>query len=83
VFQESKQNKIQIQDLPKLLGLDKISQAQIVGGSTYNQAGNMIARWDFKQTFPQKYELSSLKVDDQQLLLETIVLMHEGVERVQ
>jgi hypothetical protein len=36
-----------------------------------------------KNTCPTKYELASLKVDDSQLLLETIVLVHEGVERVQ
>lgn len=49
----------------------------------YDQAGDMQARWEMKDTIPTKYELASLKVDDSQLLLETIVLVHEGVERVQ
>jgi hypothetical protein len=43
----------------------------------------MQARWEMKNSVPTSYELASLKVDDQQLLLETIVIMHEGVERVQ
>jgi phage tail-like protein len=51
--------------------------------SCYDQGGDMQARWEMKNTVPTKYELASMKVDDNQLLLETIVLVHEGVERVQ
>jgi phage tail-like protein len=51
--------------------------------SVYDQAGNMTARWEMTNSVPTKYELASLKVDDQQLLLETIVIVHEGIERVQ
>jgi phage tail-like protein len=51
--------------------------------SVYDQGGDMQARWEMTNSIPQKYELSSLKVDDQQLLLETIIIYHEGIERVQ
>lgn len=51
--------------------------------TVYDQSGDMQARWEMTHSVPTKYELASLKVDDQQLLLETIVVMHEGVERVQ
>jgi phage tail-like protein len=51
--------------------------------TVYDQGGDMQARWEMTNTIPHKYELASLKVDDQQLLLETIVLYHEGIERVQ
>jgi phage tail-like protein len=51
--------------------------------TVYDNAGTMQARWDFTNTVPTKYEVASLKADDQQLLLETLVFMHEGVERVQ
>lgn len=51
--------------------------------SVYDQAGDMQARWELRNTVPTKYELASLKVDDTQLLLETTVISHEGVRRVQ
>jgi phage tail-like protein len=51
--------------------------------SVYDQAGDMQARWECKNTTPTKYEVASLKADGQELLLETLIFMHEGVERVQ
>lgn len=68
---------------PLFTNLGEVAQEQIVGGigtSVYDQAGDLQARWEMKNTVPTKYELASLKVDDSQLLLETIVLVHEGVE---
>jgi phage tail-like protein len=62
---------------------DWASNRKAASVTVYDQAGDMQARWEMKNSVPTSYELASLKVDDQQLLLETIVIMHEGVERVQ
>jgi phage tail-like protein len=48
----------------------------------YSQAGEMQARWECKNTVPTKYQVGSLKADGQELLLEELTFMHEGVERV-
>jgi phage tail-like protein len=51
--------------------------------TVYDQAGTMQARWECKNTTPTKYQVGSLKADGQDLLLEELTFMHEGVERVQ
>lgn len=62
---------------------DWSSNRKLASITVYDQAGTMQARWEFTNTVPTKYEVGSLKADDQQLLLETLQFMHEGVERVQ
>jgi T4-like virus tail tube protein gp19 len=51
--------------------------------SVYDPNGSLQAKWQMQYTTPTKYEVASLKADGQELLLETITLMHEGIERVQ
>jgi phage tail-like protein len=62
---------------------DWSSNRKLASITCYDQAGTMQARWEMTNTVPTKYEVGSFKADDQQLLLETIVIMHENVERVQ
>jgi phage tail-like protein len=50
--------------------------------SVYDQAAAMQARWEFKNCCPTKYEVASLKADGQDLLLETLVMTYEDMERV-
>jgi phage tail-like protein len=64
-------------------GSDWASNRKASSITVYDQGGDMQARWEMKNSVPTKYELASLKVDDAALLLETIVIVHEGVERVQ
>jgi phage tail-like protein len=65
------------------VGSDWASNRKASSVTCYDQAGDMQARWEMKNTTTTKYELASLKVDDSALLLETLVIIHEGVERVQ
>lgn len=62
---------------------DWASNRKAASITVYDQAGTMQARWECKNTTPTKYEVGNLKADGQDLMLETLVFMHEGVERVQ
>jgi len=51
--------------------------------SAYDQAGNMQARWEMKNSYPCKYEGPSFTAGDNNMANETLELVHEGIERVQ
>ena len=51
--------------------------------SAYDQAGNMQARWEIKQSYPSKYEGPQFTAGDNNMANETIEVVHEGIERVQ
>jgi phage tail-like protein len=51
--------------------------------SVYDQGGKMQARWELQNAFPTKYEGPKLEAGATDVANETIVLVHEGVSRVQ
>jgi phage tail-like protein len=61
---------------------DWAANRKLASITVYDQAGTIRARWDMKNTVPTKYEVGNLKADGTDLLLETLVFMHEGVERM-
>jgi phage tail-like protein len=47
-----------------------------------DRRGEEIARWNFVRAWPSKYTAPSLNAEASDIAIETIELVHEGVERV-
>jgi phage tail-like protein len=53
------------------------------GGSivAYDRAGNDVARWTFVNAWPSKYDGPDLKSEGNEVAIESVELVHEGVRR--
>jgi phage tail-like protein len=49
----------------------------------YNQALEEVARWDFQNAWPLKVSGPSMKADSNEFGVEELVIVHEGLERVE
>ena len=47
-----------------------------------DRAGEEVARWNFEQAFPLKYDSPDLNAEGSDVAIEMIELAHEGVKRV-
>lgn len=52
--------------------------AQII---VYNNAGVPTASWTVINAWPKSYKSTDLSADDSQVLIETLILAHEGIKR--
>ena len=48
--------------------------------SLLNTAHEEVARWKFRDSWPMKYSTTDLNADGNEVVMETIVLAHEGIE---
>jgi phage tail-like protein len=48
--------------------------------SLLNTAHEEVARWKFRDSWPIKYSTTDLKAEGNEVVMETIVLAHEGIE---
>lgn len=65
---------------------------QIIDGNVQRKSGsivvfdltnsNEVARWDFEEAWPMKWEGPMLNATANELAIETLVLSHEGIKRV-
>ena len=60
------------------------SRTQRVGGSIvmFDQAHSEVARWNFERAWPSKISGPTLNADGNQVAIESITLVHEGLVRV-
>lgn len=49
--------------------------------TVYNNAGEPTASWSVINAWPKQYSSTDLSADDSSVLIETLVLAHEGIER--
>jgi phage tail-like protein len=45
-----------------------------------NAAHEEVARWQFRESWPTKYSTTDLNADGNEVMLETVVLTHEGID---
>ncbi len=50
--------------------------------TVYDNAGNPTAKWEVYNAWPKEYESGDLNADDSNILIETLTLAHEGIQRV-
>lgn len=65
---------------------------QIIDGNVQRKSGSIVvfdlanatevARWDFEEAWPMKWEGPMLNATANELAIETLVLSHEGIKRV-
>jgi len=48
----------------------------------YNQAHDEVARWNFTNAWPSKVTGPSLQAGNNEIALESVIIVHEGIERV-
>lgn len=48
--------------------------------SLLNTAHEEVARWKFRDSWPMKYATTDFNAEDNEVVMETIVLAHEGIE---
>jgi phage tail-like protein len=46
-----------------------------------DRQGSEVARWDFVDAWPTKYQVSDFKSTGNEVAIETLELVHEGIER--
>ena len=53
-------------------------------GTVYmlDQAGTVVAQWEFKAGWPSKIDGPSLKSDSNEIGMETLTIVHEGISRI-
>jgi phage tail-like protein len=51
--------------------------------TVYDQGGEMKARWELQNAYPTKYEGPQLSAGSNDVANETLMLVHEGIKRVQ
>lgn len=49
----------------------------------YDQGGNLAAQWNFTNAWPSKITWPSLKSDGNEVIIEEITIVHEGIVRSQ
>jgi len=49
----------------------------------YDQAGTAVAQWDFTAGWPSKISGPSVQADSSAIGVEEVVIVHEGIKRVQ
>lgn len=49
--------------------------------TVYNNAGTPTASWTVINAWPSKYESTGLTADSSDIIVETLVLVHEGIKR--
>ncbi len=49
--------------------------------TVFNNAGEPTASWSVINAWPSKYESTGLSAEDSAILVETLVLVHEGIKR--
>lgn len=50
--------------------------------TVFDNAGNATAKWELYNAWPKSYSSGDLNADDSSILIETLVLAHEGIQRV-
>lgn len=48
-----------------------------------DRAGNPVARWNFTNAWPSKYDMPDFNAEGNDVAVETVEIVHEGFERVQ
>lgn len=48
-----------------------------------DEEGNAAARWEFKETWPIKYDTPDLSAKGNDIAIETLEIAHEGMDRTQ
>jgi len=48
-----------------------------------DEEGNAAARWEFKEAWPTKYDAPDLSAKGNDIAIETLEIVHEGMDRVQ
>lgn len=48
-----------------------------------DEGGNSAARWEFKEAWPSKYDAPDLSAKGNDIAIETVEIVHEGMDRVQ
>jgi phage tail-like protein len=49
----------------------------------YNDSMESVKRWNFRRAFPVNWKLSGLTTDQTECMVETLTLVHEGIEVVE
>ncbi|MGP8322631.1 MAG: phage tail protein [Methanosarcinaceae archaeon] len=47
-----------------------------------DEGGNPVARWEFREAWPSKYDAPDLSAMGNDIAIETIEIVHEGMDRV-
>lgn len=48
-----------------------------------DEGGNPAARWEFKEAWPSNYDAPDLSAKGNEIAIETVEIVHEGMDRVQ
>ena len=48
-----------------------------------DEGGNPAARWEFKEAWPSKYDAPDLSAKGNDIAIESVEIVHEGMDRVQ
>ena len=57
------------------------AQRQNIGISLVDEEGQETAKWDVQNAWPTSYEASGLNAEGNEVVIQTIVIAHEGIER--
>ncbi len=55
---------------------------QVATITVFDNAANPTAKWEVYNAWPKEYESSDLNADDSSILIETLTIAHEGIQRV-
>lgn len=60
-----------------------VSSARLAGSIyMHSQEGDIIAQWDFEQGWPSKISGPTVKADSNEIGVEELTIVHEGIKRV-
>jgi len=66
----------------KFLCGETVDPVQTATITVYDNQGNPTAKWEVYNAWPKEYESGDLNADDSNILIESLILAHEGIQRV-
>ncbi len=77
-------DSLELSEWRNLVEAGKISEARKnMAVIVLNDLGEPAARWEFRESWPSKYDAPDLKASGSEIAVETLEISHEGMTRIQ